>query len=119
MTLHDSTRHSVIERHLLMAQRCNALAAQLHHSGDAEAAARQRQLLAVFLHNALMQLPSLAVDCGSASPPGGHAQSLPDRLAAFLEPAVASEGKSPAPADAAPLHWTLGAPGGVSFRPPL
>lgn len=57
MTLSHDPRHSVIERHLLMAQRCNSQAAQLYRQGQTEAAQRQRQLLAVFLHNALQQLP--------------------------------------------------------------
>ena len=58
MTLPEAHRHSVIAQHLRMAQRCNAMAAELHGSGDASAAARQRRLLAVLLHNALMQLPT-------------------------------------------------------------
>lgn len=71
MTLHESNRHHVIERHLLMAQHCNALAARLHHSGEAEAAERQRQLLAVFLHNALLQLPqAVALPASGQQDPG-------------------------------------------------
>jgi hypothetical protein len=57
MTAFPGSRHALIEQHLHRAQRCNALAARLYRDGDDEGAERQRQLLAVLLHNALMQLP--------------------------------------------------------------
>jgi len=68
MTFSHKPRHAVIERHLLMAQRCNTQAEQFYRQGQNEAAQRQRQLLAVFLHNALAQLPQAS----------GHLRVLPD-----------------------------------------
>ena len=76
MTLSHDPRHSVIERHLLMAQRCNSQAAQLYRQGQTEAAQRQRQLLAVFLHNALQQLPLAAGSTPGAAWTGSC--TLPD-----------------------------------------
>jgi hypothetical protein len=59
----------VIQRHLLMALHCNEQAEQLHRAGQAEAAQRQRMLLAVFLQNALGHLPGQAAQASPAPPP--------------------------------------------------
>lgn len=115
MTLDPGPRHALIERHLLMAQRCNALAAELHQNGEGEAAARQRQLLAVFLHNVLMQLPPAGEGAGSGHATGSEPAPAPGHLQAAPAPALA--GAAPVPDATGPLHWVLHRPAAAPFRP--